>query len=263
MAPQSSRFSVSVSFTELDHEPKNTWTDYSQPERRIINKGWVKDEGRKHFPVDTIWDKDVRVLLRDGTVLLADVFRPMTSDDKPVPAIMPWSPYGKTGSGMQQLDMFPWRVGVPRAATSGLEKWEAPDPAEWVGRGYAVVNIDARGSFRSGGNLHVYGSQEGRDGYDSIEWIAKQKWCNEKVAMAGNSWLATTQWYIAAEQPPHLACIAPWEGLGDYYRESICRGGIPDHAFWDVLMDWFCGWSDLACRPIHGFVVLRAKMLAD
>jgi len=250
MAPQSSRFSVPVAFTELDHEPKNIWTDYGQPERRIIRKGWVKDDGRKPFPVDTIWDKDVRVLLRDGTELLADVFRPIASDDKPVPAIMPWSPYGKTGSGMQQLDMFPWRVGVPRAATSGLEKWEAPDPAEWVGRGYAVVNIDARGSFKSRGNLHVYGTQEGQDGYDSIEWIAKQKWCNEKVAMAGNSWLATTQWYIAAEQPPHLACMAPWEGLGDYYRESICRGGIPDHAFWDVLMDWFCGPSNLSYWPI-------------
>ncbi|KAK2032979.1 alpha/beta-hydrolase [Colletotrichum zoysiae] len=128
--------------------------------------------------------------------------------------------------------MFPWRVGVPRSETSGLEKWEAPDPAEWVARGYAVVNIDARGSFKSGGDLVAYGTQEGRDGYDCIEWIAQQAWCNKRVSMAGNSWLGTTQWFIAAEQPPHLACMAPWEGLGDYYRESICRGGIPDHAFW-------------------------------
>lgn len=159
MSSQTSPFSVPVSFAELDHEPKNTWTDYGPTERRIIKKGWTKDEGRKPFPVDTICDKDVRVLLRDGVELLADVFRPMTSDEKPIPAIMPWSPYGKTGSGAQQLDTFPWRVGVPRAATSGLEKWEAPDPAEWVARGYAVVKIDARGSFRSGGDLHVYGTQ--------------------------------------------------------------------------------------------------------
>ena len=38
--------------------------------------------------------------------------------------------------------------------------------------------------------------------------------------------------------------MAPWEGLGDYYRESICRGGIPDHAFWDVLFSWACGIVD-------------------
>lgn len=55
--------------------------------------------------------------------------------------------------------------------------------------------------------------------------------------------------FIAAEQPPHLACMAPWEGLGDYYRESICRGGIPDHAFWDVLLGWSCGLSSTRCFP--------------
>ncbi|KAK7441072.1 acylase and diesterase protein [Colletotrichum acutatum] len=59
--------------------------------------------------------------------------------------------------------------------------------------------------------------------------------------MAGNSWLATTQWFIAAEQPPHLTCMTPLEGLGDYYRESICRDSISDHAFWDVLIGWACG----------------------
>jgi len=47
--------------------------------------------------------------------------------------------------------------------------------------------------------------------------------------------------FIAQEQPPHLAAMAPWEGLGDYYRQSICRGGIPDHAFWDLLFTWSGG----------------------
>lgn len=247
MSERPGRFSVPVLFTSLDHEPKNTWVEYGEAERRILPKGWTKDEGRRSLSEDMIWEKDVRIPLRDGVELLADVFRPLSSDRQPVPAIMPWSPYGKTGSGMQQLDMFPWRVGIPRNRTSGLEKWEAPDPAEWIPRGYAIVNIDARGSFKSGGDFHVYGTQEGRDGYDSIEWIAQQTWCNTKVAMAGNSWLSTTQWFIAAEKPPHLCCMAPWEGLGDYYRESICRGGIPDHAFWDVLMAWACGQFPFRC----------------
>jgi predicted acyl esterase len=47
--------------------------------------------------------------------------------------------------------------------------------------------------------------------------------------------------FIAAEQPPHLKAMAPWEGLGDYYRESICRGGIPDISFWGLLLDLFAG----------------------
>ena len=49
--------------------------------------------------------------------------------------------------------------------------------------------------------------------------------------MAGSSALAISQWHIAAQQPPHLACIAPWEGMSDMYRESIYEGGIPSIAF--------------------------------
>lgn len=48
---------------------------------------------------------------------------------------------------------------------------------------------------------------------------------------------------IAAEQPPHLKAIAPWEGIGDFYRESICRGGIPNFKFWDLLMQEFNGFN--------------------
>lgn len=47
--------------------------------------------------------------------------------------------------------------------------------------------------------------------------------------------------FIAAEKPPHLKAIAPWEGISDFYRESICRGGIPNPAFWDIL-----------CKDING-----------
>lgn len=53
----------------------------------------------------------------------------------------------------------------------------------------------------------------------------------------GNSWLATSQWFIAAERPPHLACILPLEGLSDVYRETLCRGGVPYLPFWSFLRD--------------------------
>jgi hypothetical protein len=54
--------------------------------------------------------------------------------------------------------------------------------------------------------------------------------------MVGNSWLAMSQYYIAALKPPHLTCIAPWEGAGDQYRETICRGGIPWPNFFDAVL---------------------------
>ncbi|KAH6629745.1 Alpha/Beta hydrolase protein [Boeremia exigua] len=123
-------------------------------------------------------------------------------------------------------------IGVPATKTSGLEKFEAPDPADWCPRGYAVIQADARGTFNSEGDMHQFGSQEAHDGYDLIEWTAKQPWCNENVATVGNSWLGIMQWFIAAEKPPHLKAIAPWEGAGDFYRQTLCRGGIPNPLFW-------------------------------
>ena len=96
----SQRFSVPVLFTNIDQEPKATWIDYGEPTRQTLPKGWTKDQGRRALTADMIWEKDVRIPLRDGIELLADVFRPVSSEQEPVPAIMPWSPYGKTGSGM-------------------------------------------------------------------------------------------------------------------------------------------------------------------
>ena len=79
-----------------------------------------------------------------------------------------------------------------------------------------------------------WGSASGRNVYDAVEWLAVQSWCTGKVGMAGNSQLAMVQWAAAALQPPpHLAAIAPWEGLIDCYREVTMRGGIPDTKFHD------------------------------
>lgn len=70
-----------------------------------------------------------------------------------------------------------------------------------------------------------------RDGYDLIEWVASQKWSNGRTALYGASWLAMTQWFQAALNPPHLSAIVPWNGLSDFYRHSLAPGGIPDSGF--------------------------------
>ena len=58
----------------------------------------------------------------------------------------------RSGKGLS-LNVMPGRMGVPKDVTSGYEKFEAPDPAEWTARGYAVINIDSRGSWDSEGYL--------------------------------------------------------------------------------------------------------------
>ena len=73
--------------------------------------------------------------------------------------------------------------------------------------------------------------QEAEDCYDLIEWAGTQSWSNGKVGMQGVSYLAWTQWRVAALNPPHLAAINPWEGVSDFYREFAYHGGIPETHF--------------------------------
>jgi uncharacterized protein len=80
--------------------------------------------------------------------------------------------------------------------------------AKAVERGYAVVVQDVRGRHDSAGTFDPY-KHEGHDGYDTIEWIAAQPWCNGRVATAGLSYPGAVQWLTAVETPPHLACAFP------------------------------------------------------
>jgi uncharacterized protein len=210
-----------------------------RPRMETLKAGSVQAKGGCPLTVDLICERDVAVLLRDGVTIYADVFRP-AAVSQPVPAIVAWSPYGKGNGGNQSLDDFPFRAGVPRSALSGLQMWEAPDPEYWCAQGYAVVNVDARGAYMSEGRQAVWGTQEGRDGYDLVEWIARQSWCNGRVGFAGNSWLAIAQWFIAAERPPHLAAIAPWEGFCDAFRHNYL-GGVVNTAFGESVFDLAVG----------------------
>ena len=110
-----------------------------------------------------------------------------------------------------------------------------------MANGYAVLNPDTRGVCKSGGNLVFWGRQLAEDGYDFIEWVAAQDWSNGRVGLAGNSWLAISQWFIAAERPPHLAAIAPWEGLSDLMRDVLLRGGIPMLDLPEVIIQTLAG----------------------
>ncbi|KAH7333424.1 Alpha/Beta hydrolase protein [Rhexocercosporidium sp. MPI-PUGE-AT-0058] len=205
------------------------------PHSEVLPKGWSQQPNTRPLTCEIFVQHDVALHMRDGITLYADVYRP-TSSEK-VPAVLCWSPFGKKFNGIESLKvMTPWNLGIPDGTLSGLEKFEAPDPAEWVARGYAIVNVDSRGAFNSEGVMAIMGSQEAEDGYDAIEELAKQSWCNGNVGMAGNSHLAIVQWFIAALKPPHLKAIAPWEGCGDLYREQFARGGIYGGHLFDHLI---------------------------
>jgi uncharacterized protein len=169
---------------------------------------------------------DASVPMRDGVKIYCDIFRPEGGD--PVPVIVAWGPYGKHGP--VKYSIFP-NHGVDPAWISKYAGFEAPDPVYWTRHGYAVINVDPRGTWNSQGDATFYSAQEAQDICDLIEWAGTQPWSTGKVGMSGVSYLAIVQWRAAAEHPPHLAAINPWEGVSDRYREMAYHGGIPENRF--------------------------------
>lgn len=178
-----------------------------------------------------IIERDVPVPVRGGVTIYADVFRP--EDEHPVPPLIAWSPYGKHIEG-QLTTRYP-DCGVTPGQLSRYTAFESPDPVYWVARGYAVVNADIPGTWYPGGDATFLSPDEAACGHDLVEWAGTQPWSNGKVGMSGVSYLASSQWAIAATNPPHLAAINPWEGGSDTYREVVRHGGIPETYFWPYI----------------------------
>ena len=198
-------------------------------------------------PPDIHVDWDVPVKMRDGITLRVNVFRPKS--DAPVPVIMSAHPYGKdriparTRSGLgvnPQYRLFPQPHEIEFSAWTS---WEAPDPGVWVLLGYAVVNADLRGGGTSEGTGDLFSDEEAQDYYELIEWAGTQSWSSGRVALDGVSYLAISQYKVAALRPPHLAAVCPWEGLTDFYRDFVRPGGIREDGFSVV---WSKGTSKVA-----------------
>jgi predicted acyl esterase len=150
--------------------------------------------------------------------------------------------------------MGPFSCGVPAASTSDYDKFEGPDPAEWCGRGYAIINVDARGAGMSEGNLAFWGLQEAEDIYDAIDWVSKQPWCTGAVGMVGNSWLAISQLNFASRLThPALKALAPMEAATDMYNDLFIRGGRPHNlAFNGLLLKGMAGSGSAEDMPAMG-----------
>ncbi len=201
------------------------------PPLQSIKLGTTRVGNAYGLPKDAevVLERNVRAKMRDGITLATNVFRPSAPGRHPV--IVHLSTMGK--------DTFPSDRSYDRVPNTGLLRvsefaiFEAPDPMYWVPHGYVVVSADCRGSWDSEGALLEHLSpQTARDFYDLVEWAAAQEWSDGNVGANGVSYLAITQWLGAAEQPPHLKAILPWEGLNDPYREWAFHGGIPDCGFY-------------------------------
>ena len=137
--------------------------------------------------------------MRDGVVLYADVYRPAGDGQHPV--LVSRTPYS--------TERFP----------------SAYDAAVYFARrGYVFVFQDVRGRHESEGRWDPY-RNEMDDGYDTVEWAARQPWSNGKVGMQGGSYLGHVQWWAAVKAPPHLVTIFPALAATSLYRDRITTGG--------------------------------------
>jgi predicted acyl esterase len=188
-----------------------------------FNPRTLKDKG-------IVIEYDRAVNMRDGKKIYIDCFRPEREGQYPV--IIGWGPYGKHGR-LINGDMT--NCGQENQTFSKYSMYEGPDPGYWCKNGYIVLNPDPRGLWNSEGDVTMMSPQEAEDCYDLIEWAGVQGWSNGKVGMLGVSYLAWTQWRVAALNPPHLAAICPWEGVSDFYREFAFHGGIPETWFYPIF----------------------------
>src|SRR5260370_9468365 len=183
-----------------------------------------------------ILERDIAVPMRDGVRLFANLFRPAA--DGPWAVIMSVAPYSKDKLPDRMSSFFMRLAGVKfgKLNCSRFAGFESPDPVHWVENGYAVVQADVRGMHKSEGQAGVLRPLDAQDYYDLIEWVALQSGWTGRIGLMGVSYLAMSQWHVAALKPPHLRAIVPWEGVTDLYRELAFHGGIPETKF---VPTWF------------------------
>ena len=169
-------------------------------------------------------ETNVRVPMRDGTILYADVYCP--EGGGPFPVILQRTPYDKSAP----ISMT--ALGPLRAAQLG----------------YALVIQDTRGCHASQGEFYAF-RDEIDDGYDTVEWAASQPWSSGKVGMYGGSYVGATQWLAAMSRPPHLTAIVPNVTASNYHQGWTYQGGAFELGFnvsWTLRALALANWENLS-----------------
>ena len=142
--------------------------------------------------------RHIAVPMRDGVKLYGDLYRPKREAKFPV--LLVRTPYGVQRDGIHQNMM------------------------EFAQQGYAVFVQDVRGRYESDGQWEPFRT-EGPDGFDTVEWLAKQPWSNGKVGLQGGSYLGHVQWRAATQTPPSLVTMFPAVASTSIYRNWLSHGG--------------------------------------
>ena len=151
---------------------------------------------------NVVRDLDIKIPMRDGINLAADIYRPDAPGKFPV--LINRGPYGKNSYASD------------------------PDHSLWFfpKHGYIVISQDCRGRFDSEGDYNPL-FQEMADGYDTIDWISKQPWCDGNIGTTGQSYLGATQYTLACNpiSHPNLKCMAPVSASSSFHDSWVYHTG--------------------------------------
>jgi putative CocE/NonD family hydrolase len=155
-------------------------------------------------------EHDVMVSMTDGTLLATDIYRP----DAPgkFPALIERTPYDKTKSSEIQVNAHSF----------------------FAERGYVFLVQDTRGRYASEGEFYPFLDDawlENRDGYDTVQWIARQPWSDGTVGVLGGSYTGQTAYMIAPTQPPAMKALFVRESASDLFGHWVYRGGAFELGF--------------------------------
>jgi hypothetical protein len=187
---------------------------------------------------------DVYVRMRDGVRIPVDVYRP--EGPGPFPAVLIRTPYIKSAPDLQPpAAPPPWLGLTPEGRSSSailrlVNALPALNVLPLVEAGYAVVVGDSRGTGYAEGLYDYYNLNGGPfDGYDTVEWLAEQDWCDGNIGMFGVSGSGVLALAAAVTAPPHLKAVVALAHPVDFYHDQWFPGGVyrfEDRVRWALLM---------------------------
>jgi putative CocE/NonD family hydrolase len=155
-------------------------------------------------------DETLMIPMRDGVKLSTQILFPQVKQ-KQYPVVLLRTPYKKE----RRVEQYNYLVA----------------------NGYVLVLQDVRGRFGSEGIFEPF-VNEGKDGYDAIEWIAQQAWCDGNIGMIGSSYNGLVQFSAAAEQAPQLKTIIPNVAMADPFYNAYQNGIFtPASLMWCAIIE--------------------------
>lgn len=189
-------------------------------------------------------ERDVFVPMRDGIRLAVDIY--YSDREGPQPAILMRTPYLKSGQMAGAALLSDGRPATPPPLRWPESRAELPMMLSPLGplldAGYTLVVSDVRGTGFSEGVYDYYNIEGGPfDGYDTVEWVAEQPWCDGHVGMTGISASAIYCYQAAVTHPPHLDAMFVNMHPADYYFDQWFVGGV---FRWENRIGWCTGMQE-------------------